>query len=176
MRKSQRKTDRNSWGLERFRMPNKQSKSRVRPTGEISRIAEYFNQNFSNWRIVLPAKSVKSRTRGKIVEAGWAIWYLFNSDERGEYLDYYASHRMTNDRHVRVYADGFSETLPVISEFRVCSKDSKEDAKREAKFFAKNQAISRMLAKKGFCIEGDEPGGVQINRTLVTKRKKGKVR
>jgi hypothetical protein len=32
----------------------------------------------------------------------WAIWYLFGEDERDEHLDYYASHRMTDDQHARV--------------------------------------------------------------------------
>ena len=91
---------------------------------------------------------------------------MFGSDEKGEYLDYYASHRMTNDRHVRIYASGEQEDLPTIQEFRLCSQDPEEDKRLEAKYYAENQRVARLLQEKGFGIAGDEPGGVQINRAL----------
>ncbi|MGH3088829.1 MAG: hypothetical protein ACRDSJ_16100 [Rubrobacteraceae bacterium] len=125
-----------------------------------------FNDAFSNWSIRLPPEDVAARRRGKIVEAGWAIWYLFGSDERGEYLDYYASHRMTEDRHVRIHANGHMEDLPAIAGMRMASQDPEEDARLEAEHLAENQRIAKMLEAKGFGIEGDEPGGVQINRFL----------
>jgi hypothetical protein len=129
-------------------------------------IAARFNDAFSHWDIRLPKDAVERRQRGKIVKAGWAIWYMFGSDERGEFLDYYASHRMTNDRHVRIYADGSTEALPAVSGLRLCSEDPEEDARLEAEFYADNKRIAEMLEEKGFGIDGDEPGGVQINRAL----------
>ena len=75
------------------------------------RIEEHFSQRFQVWRIELPREAVDNRQRGKIVEAGWTIWYQFGSDEDGEYLDYYSSHRMTNDSHVRIHEDGRVESL-----------------------------------------------------------------
>jgi len=125
-----------------------------------------FNDTFRNWGIRLPAEDAADRQRGKIVEAGWAIWYLFGSDERGEYLDYYASHRMTEDEHVRIYADGHTEYLSTIAGMRLASQDPEEDARLKAEYLAENQRTARMLEAKGFGIEGDEPGGVQINRFL----------
>ena len=41
------------------------------------------------------------------MQAGWAISYVFGED----YLDYYAEHRMTNPRHVRIHAEGLCESL-----------------------------------------------------------------
>jgi len=38
-----------------------------------------------------------------------------------EYLDYYASHRMTNDRHIRLREDGSEEHLPMVSTMRPAS-------------------------------------------------------
>lgn len=125
-----------------------------------------FNDAFATWNIRLPPENVATRRRGKIVEAGWAIWYLFGSDEKGEYLDYYASHRMTEDRHVRIYADGHVEYLPTIAGMRLASEDPEEDARLLAEYRAQNQRVARMLEDKGFGIEGDEPGGVQVNRFL----------
>ena len=133
-------------------------------------IESTFNDSFSNWEIRLPPEAVEQRERGKIVQAGWAIWYLFGSDGKGEYLDYYASHRRTNDRHLRIYADGICENLPTISSFRRASEDPKEEARLDAEYFAENQKISQMLDEKGFGLQGDEPGGVQINRTLHLKK------
>jgi hypothetical protein len=35
--------------------------------------------------------------RGQINAEGWAIWYLFGNDDRGEYLDSYAAQRLEAD-------------------------------------------------------------------------------
>ncbi|RMD82344.1 MAG: hypothetical protein D6815_09475 [Candidatus Dadabacteria bacterium] len=133
------------------------------------RIEAIFREEFSYWGIELPAENVAQRRRGKIVEKGWAIWYLFGSDERGEYLDYYASHRMTEDRHIRIYSDGEQVTLPAIRGMRIGSKNPEEDARLEAEHDAKNRETAEMLKAKGFWFEGDEPGGVVINRYLRMK-------
>jgi len=125
-----------------------------------------FNEIFSHWNIQLPCEVVEQCGRGRIVQAGWAIWFLFGSDTEGEYLDYYSSHRMTDDSHTRIYENGAVEELPAINSFRCVSPDPEEDARREAEYFAKNQEISRMLEEKGFGPTGNEPGGVLINRYL----------
>lgn len=132
----------------------------------LQEIQSRFDETFSHWNIFLPPEDVANRGRGKIVKGGWAIWYLFGSNERGEYLDYYASHRMTSDRHVRIYAGGEQESLPTIQSMCLASQDPEEDARLKAEHYADNQRVAQMLQAKGFAIEGDEPGGVQINRYL----------
>jgi hypothetical protein len=132
----------------------------------VKEIEDRFNTHFAAWGIRLPADNVANRRRGKIVQAGWAIWYLFGSDEKGEYLDYYASHRMTNDRHVRILANGEEYGLPTIQELRLCSEDPVEDKRLDAEYYAENQRVAKLLQEKGFGLAGDEPGGVQINRAL----------
>jgi hypothetical protein len=129
-------------------------------------IEERFGRTFAQWGIELPPEDVTERRRGKIVEGGWAVWYLFGQDERGGYLDYYASHRMTDDRHVRLREDGSAESLPTIDTFRIASQDPIEDARLEAEYFENNRRVGRMLREKGFGIAGDEPGSVSINRYL----------
>lgn len=133
-------------------------------------IESIFNETFSHWEIRLPREAVEQHARGRIIQAGWAIWYLLGSDEKGEYLDYYASHRMTGDRHVRIYADGTCEDLPAIAAGRRRSDDPEEDARLDADYYAKNQEVSEMLERKGFGLKGNEPGGVQINRYLHLKK------
>ncbi len=73
---------------------------------------------------------------------------------------------MTDDRHVRLYADGLSENLPAIRGGRRGSNDPAEDTRLEAEYFAENQRVAKILEDKGFGLAGDEPGGVQINRYL----------
>lgn len=80
-------------------------------------IERRFRRTFAHWGLALPPEDVEARRRGKIVGGGWAIWYLFGSDEQGEYLDYYASHRMTDDRHVRFCEGSPAEHLPTIRTF-----------------------------------------------------------
>lgn len=129
-------------------------------------IESMFNEMFAPWKIRLPVDALREQHRGQIVAAGWAIWVLLGSDENGAYLDYYASHRMTNDRHGRIHASGAHESLPAIQSFRVCATDPEEDARRKREFLARNQEVSRTLTEKGFGVTGHEPGGVLINRYL----------
>jgi hypothetical protein len=87
----------------------------------MSVLEERFRDHFAPWSISIPPWHVRERRRGKIIEAGWAIWYLLEKDERGEYLDYYASHRMTNDPHIRLREDGSEEHLPTVFTMRPAS-------------------------------------------------------
>ena len=73
---------------------------------------------------------------------------------------------MTNDRHVRIYANGRCEALLAIQEFCQRSEDPEEDARLAAQYHAQNRRVAQMLEAKGFGLRGDEPGGVQINRFL----------
>jgi len=134
------------------------------PDGPLGIIKLHFAQCFATWGIFLPEEAVVNRRRGKICEAGWAIWYLFGSDEKGEYLDYYSAHRMTNDGHVRIYEDGQAESLPAIESFRECSEDPVVDARLKKEQHEEDLRVAEILEAKGFGIQGDEPGGVQIQR------------
>ena len=128
--------------------------------------AELFSRDFSHWAIQLPPQDVAQRQRGRINHEGWAIWYLFGADEHGEYLDYYAAHRMTDDRHVRIYASGEREELPTIQSFRPCSDDPVEDQRLADELFVKNQRVAALLESKGFGLDGSEPASVALNRIV----------
>ena len=125
-----------------------------------------FDNAFTHWNICLPPEDVASRRRGKICQRGWAIWYLFGEDEGGEFLDYYAAHRMTSDRHRRLYADGTTVCLPALREFHQWSQDEERNRVLLADYFSENQRTLDLLEKKGFGVTGEEPGGVLINRAL----------
>lgn len=136
----------------------------------LRRIEERFKQAFSYWRIELPRTAVENRQRGTIVEAGWTIWFLFGSDERGEYLDYYASHRMTNDSHVRIDKDGRVESLESLWELRPTSDDPEENARLEDEFWEHNERVAQLLEAKGFGLKGDEHGSAIVRRGFLESR------
>lgn len=117
---------------------------------DISTIKKKFDQSFLAFGIELPCEDLANRHRGEISEQGWHIQYLFGSDDRGEYMDYYSMHRMTNDGHTRLYADGHSESLPAFLDFRRCSEDPVEDTKFEAEFKKANHHVAKLLEAKGF--------------------------
>ena len=115
-------------------------------------IATTFAQYFQNWNIQLPAEDIKSRRSGRILQQGWVIEYLFGSAENLEYLDFYAAHRMTNDRHVRIFADGRIEGLEAMQDSYGYPADADEATQRKAEeeFYAYNRAVFARLKAKGF--------------------------
>ena len=78
----------------------------------VSAIETYFTDYFKHWNISLPPDSVRAREPAHIFEQGWHIGYLWGSEDGEEYLEVLAQHRMTDDRHFRVFASGRVEDLP----------------------------------------------------------------
>lgn len=115
-------------------------------------IAAKFKEAFHHWQIILPSMALETLERGELHKDGWTIQYLFSQDENGRYLDYYATHRMTNDRHERIYESGEVVHLEAPLEFMIFPKDSTEEDRERIKteYFAENRRIYEMLAQKGF--------------------------
>ena len=134
------------------------------------RIEAQFKQSFLPWGIELPREAIEARQRGIIVEAGWTIWYLFGSDDSGEYLDYYSSNRMTNDSHVRISEDGRVEGLESLWEMRETSEDPDENARLENEFWEHNERVAKLLEAKGFGLTGDEHGSAIVRRGFLESR------
>ncbi len=131
-------------------------------------IGRLSNEVFDNWDLRLSADAIESRSAGRIVKSGWTIWYAFGSEEGREYLDYYASHRMTNDQHVRLYVDDRLEILEAMIGGYVLPKDPDAASKARAEFLAYNRSVRRMLDEKGFTLEGSVHPSVVINHYQLT--------
>lgn len=118
----------------------------------MKQITKVFAEYFENWNITLPSEAVEKRVLGKIQSRGWTIQYQFGSNDSGEFLDFYASHRMTNDRHVRIYETGEVEYLPAFQDFMVYPANASEDQKRqiEAEYHEHNRTVDEELRRKGF--------------------------
>lgn len=117
---------------------------------DIITIADTFTERFAHWKITLPEEYLKNRCNGFINKAGWLIQFCFGKDEKGEYLDYYASHRMTDDSHVRIYADGHKKNLPALCSWYKLSDDPVEAKRLKDEHDQHNREVVEMLAEKGF--------------------------
>jgi len=119
---------------------------------EANLIPAIFARYFDHWHITLPDDAVKTQLPGKIQLSGWYIQYKFDFNDRGKYLDFYASHRMTNDRHLRIYASGQTEGLSAISDiiFYPANATPEQQAEIRQEDAKRNKLVWEELKKKGF--------------------------
>ena len=113
------------------------------------KIADTFAKQFAHWNITIPPENLKNRQNGYIQQAGWLIQYCFGKNTIDEYLDYYAAHRMTDDRHIRIHDNGSDEDLPALRNIRLVSKDPEEDKKLEEEYYKYNQEVVITLIEIG---------------------------
>lgn len=124
-------------------------------------MASEFAGRFRHFGIDLPPNDVQTRRRGRIGENGWVIWYAFGIDAEGEFLDYYASHRLTDDIHRRVRPDGCVTRLPAYSSLRRSSADPLNDAEYEREYRENCRHVRELLLAKGFVDEVDSVANSQ---------------
>lgn len=106
----------------------------------------------------LPDDDVLHRRRGRVggdeddgdYGHGDVVTYLFGQDEQGEYLDFYMRHRFAGDQHIRIYEDGSTERLEVVSPFSPGSKDPVENERLKREDRQEVERIRVMLRAKGF--------------------------
>lgn len=114
------------------------------------RIAEAFNAYFDRFDIRILPEHVVVGIRRTIRADGWAITYRVDPDPAGmPTLEFYATHRMTNDRHVAIAADGSLDYLDAIKEYLILSgPDSVQE------FHAHNDTIEQRLRSRGLYPHG----------------------
>lgn len=107
-------------------------------------IARVFRETFGHWGISLPEGDVSGRRGGSIRRRGWIINYHFGTESGREYLEYFASHRMTNDTLVRIYEDGATEQVDYC---RVLYRVDDPNAKQE--YFDHNRRFYERVRELG---------------------------
>jgi hypothetical protein len=126
------------------------------PTPE-ERVAEAFNNYFANFGIRIDHREIAVGTHRTIREQGWWIAYHVLPDDAGlPSLEFYATHRMTNDRHARIWSDGHLEELDAIHEFYAYDPEvagSKESAEEE--HLRHNRTVAQQLRERGLYPDGD---------------------
>ncbi|MEA4908732.1 MAG: hypothetical protein GYA17_13430 [Chloroflexi bacterium] len=115
-------------------------------------IYQVFAAYFDQWGIQLPEGALQRSQPGRLTAGGWTVRYLPGEDERGRYLDFYATHRMTNDRHVRIYASGETEMLPAYLEHVIYPENASQEQQRQAEgeYRQYNAQVTALLRQKGF--------------------------
>jgi hypothetical protein len=116
------------------------------------RIAEVFNDYFYNFGIRISPEDVDDGIRRTIRDSfsGWAITYRVDRDVAGALnLEFYATNRRTNDRHVLISADGECEHLDAISEMVILNSDNAVEESEH-----RNEVIARHLQERGLYPHG----------------------
>ena len=125
------------------------------PAG-VALIAQTFAESFATWDIALPEGAVERGEPGLIRKAGWTIRYIFGADEEGSYLEYYATHRMTNDTRIRIYGSGRTKALDAIWELYMWDPKVPGDEERaQQEYHDHNRRIAEELKELGLYPEGD---------------------
>jgi hypothetical protein len=120
-------------------------------------IAETFDGYFENFGITIDPTDIVIGRRAVIRYRGWYVTLRVIADDAGSpSLEFYATHRMTDDRHVRIWADGVLEELDAI--WSMYGYDPKvpgaEEAARE-RYLAHNREVAERLRAAGLYPDGD---------------------
>ena len=81
------------------------------------KLKDLFDSQYQIWGISLPETDFQQRRNGSILKNGWMIKYRFGWDKGIEYLEFFASHRLTNDTLNRIYEDGDNELVGCAREY-----------------------------------------------------------
>ncbi len=120
-------------------------------------IADRFNAYFAHFDIRIGPDEVVVGARREIRQRGWRILLKIVPDDSGlPSLEFYATHRMTNDRHVRIWADGHEQHLDAIEE--LYAYDPKVPGAQETAheaYLKHNRRVAEQLRASGLYPDGD---------------------
>ena len=121
------------------------------------RIADAFDRHFANFDIRIEPGDVRVGSRREILAHGWRIAFRVDPDDTGlPRLEYYATHRMTSDTHVRIWADGHEDELDAIYEsYMFDSKVPGSEATAREKYLTHNRMVADELREAGLYPGGD---------------------
>lgn len=108
-----------------------------------SAFAAYFSEAVTLPEGALPA-------RGRLTQARWSVNYVLCEVDGHTYLDFYATNRFTNDRHVRLHDDGRTEHLDAPLEgFSHDPQVPRDRERAERAYFDHNRRVYELLRSKG---------------------------
>lgn len=115
----------------------------------MSSIEELFAACFEPWGLTLPDGAIGRSEAGLVAGSGWHVRYVFGADERGDYLDFLASHRMTDQRHVRLREGVEPEDLPALQEMYSHAGTEADRRRARQEYVDYNREIGALLRAKG---------------------------
>lgn len=107
-------------------------------------IKHLFERKYARWELVLPDEAPPNGQRGSLRKNGWTINYHFGEAQGIAFLEYFASHRLTNDTLIRLYADGRQELVGYVQEF---FESGSPQAERD--YQAHNRAFYEDVQRRG---------------------------
>jgi hypothetical protein len=120
-------------------------------------ITKTFNAYFRNWKIELSPQDLQPGERRSLTERGWRIHYLVDVDHDGElFLEFYATHRMTNDRHILISSRGTMKHLDALTSMVFYDpKVGGEKERASRRNIEHNQKVAAALEAKALFPSGD---------------------
>ncbi len=114
----------------------------------MTKIASKFKEYFAGYDLELPDPIPP---KGQIDKNGWSITYVLHNDDTGSpYLDFFAEHRLTSPKHVRIFHDGKLLGLETYQESYSYDPEIEGDEERAIKEMEEhNNRVSEALKLKG---------------------------
>lgn len=108
-----------------------------------------FKEYFEGYDLELPEPIPP---KGNIEKGGWQVTYILGKDDDDlPYFDFFAEHRMTSPRHVRILHDGSFLSLESYQENYSYDSNVEGDEERAMKAMKEhNDRVSEILKAKGF--------------------------
>ncbi|MCA1706319.1 MAG: hypothetical protein LC808_24860 [Actinobacteria bacterium] len=129
-----------------------------------------FAKEFEQWGVTLPEEDVRDRRPGYLKQANGSgsARYAWGSDERGEYVEFYAFHRIWGDYHARIYANGETEPLPTLITMYAEGDDPETTERNRQEMVEQNRTLLADLEAAGLLAAGPVPVSFTINAALTT--------
>lgn len=86
--------------------------------------------------------------RGTVEGDGWHVRFVVNQEDP-PHLDFFAENRMTNSRHVRIHADGSTESLETYQDAIITQPDEENWEQGRARQLKHNERVTEILRAKG---------------------------
>lgn len=114
-------------------------------------IAQRFAEDYLRRGVPVEADAVAGHDAGHLFEKGWHLGFVWDEEGGEEYLEILAQHRMTNDRHYRVWASGPFESLEAPRESMTIphGADAAELERHTREYHEENARIYARLRERG---------------------------
>jgi hypothetical protein len=119
---------------------------------ELAYIRKSFKDYFNQPGIELPEHMEIGAVRSfEDAGSGWDISFKLTMEDNRVFLDFYASHRMTNSRHNRILENGEVVELENFWEFGfpVYKDDPERENREREEIYLMNQKVEDILRQKG---------------------------
>jgi hypothetical protein len=109
-----------------------------------------FANHYLKWGVLLNDVVIDAKNCPVIHKSAWEIKFVEGKDEKGNYYEFYATHREKHDQHFIIYENGDEVTLDALTEGFDYNPSlaGNHDAQKEL-FFESNRKIYEHLKNVG---------------------------